>query len=178
MIDIRVCRPGWRKSKTAISSPRPAFRLACILLGNLLAPIATAQTVQPHAGTDTMQTIELWPSSEDAGHVAAPYVRIAQLDVDPRRLDDFKAALKESISSSVRLEPGVFNLYAVALRDNPHRFLVFELYKDEATYNAHRETAHFRKFFESTKSMVTSRTFLDVDPVMLGAKAYWQHSER
>lgn len=52
------------------------------------------------------------------------------------------------------------------------------MYKDEATYNAHRETPHFRKFFESTQTIVTSRTFLDVDPIVLGAKAYWERSDR
>ncbi|CBJ42579.1 Antibiotic biosynthesis monooxygenase [Ralstonia solanacearum CFBP2957] len=100
------------------------------------------------------------------------------MDIDPQRLAEFKAVLQESVSTSVRLEPGVFTLYAVELKETPHRFLVFEMYKDEATYNAHRETPHFRRFIESTQKMVTSRTFLDVDPIVLGAKAYWEHSDR
>ena len=125
-----------------------------------------------------MQTFGLWASTAGEQQAAAPYVRIAQLDIDPQRLAEFKAVLQESISTSVRVEPGVFTLYAVELKGNPHRFLVFEMYKDEATYNAHRETPHFRKFFEATQTMVTSRTFMDVDPVVLGAKAYWTHSDR
>lgn len=125
-----------------------------------------------------MKTFGLWTSTADERQAEAPYVRIAQLDVDPQRLEEFKAVLQESVSTSVRVEPGVFSLYAVELKENPHRFLVFEMYKDEAAYNAHRDTPHFRKFFEATQKMVTSRTFLDVDPVVLGAKAYWERSSR
>ena len=120
-----------------------------------------------------MQNPGLWTAADDAQNAGAPYVRIAQLDVDPRRLAEFKTVLVQSVSTSVHLEPGVYTLYAVALKAHPNRFLVFEMYKDEATYAAHRETPHFRAFFEATQPMVTSRTFLDVDPVVLGAKVHW-----
>lgn len=116
----------------------------------------------------------LWTATDHPQSAGAPYVRIAQLEVDPQRLTEFKTVLERSVSASVRLEPGVYTLYAVAMKAHPNRFLVFEMYKDEATYAAHRETSHFRSFFEATQTMVTSRTFLDVDPVVLGAKAYWQ----
>ncbi|CAJ0806085.1 (4S)-4-hydroxy-5-phosphonooxypentane-2,3-dione isomerase [Ralstonia holmesii] len=121
-----------------------------------------------------MQNPGLWTATDHPQSAGGPYVRIAQLEVDPQRLADFKTVLKQSVSTSVRLEPGVYALYAVAIKTQPNRFLVFEMYKDEATYAAHRETPHFRSFFEATQTMVTSRTFLDVDPVVLGAKAYWQ----
>ena len=136
--------------------------------------ITAAQTTHSHTGDATMQSSGLWTAAGHAQNDGAPYVRIAQLDVDPQRLAEFKTVLEQSVSISVRVEPGVYTLYAVALKAHPNRFLVFEMYKDEATYAAHRETPHFRTFFEATQTMVTSRTFLDVDPVALGAKAYWQ----
>jgi quinol monooxygenase YgiN len=123
-----------------------------------------------------MQRLGLWTATDHAQSADAPYVRIAQLDVDPQRLAEFKTVLEQSVSTSVRVEPGVYTLYAVALKAHPHRFLVFEMYKDAETYAAHRETPHFRMFFEATQTMVTSRTFLDVDPVVLGAKAHWHSS--
>ncbi|WP_239498037.1 MULTISPECIES: putative quinol monooxygenase [Ralstonia] len=136
--------------------------------------IAAAQTPHPQSGDAAMQNPGLWTATDHPQSAGGPYVRIAQLEVDPQRLADFKTVLKQSVSTSVRLEPGVYALYAVAIKTQPNRFLVFEMYKDEATYAAHRETPHFRSFFEATQTMVTSRTFLDVDPVVLGAKAYWQ----
>ncbi|MGA4198829.1 putative quinol monooxygenase [Ralstonia pseudosolanacearum] len=158
-------------------SPRATLRsIVLTLLACLVAQACAAQTTQQPAGNAAMQTLGLWTSAAGEQQPTAPYVRIAQLDVDPQRLAEFEAVLRESASTSVRVEPGVYTLYAVAFKDNPHRFLVFEMYKDEAAYKAHRETPHFRKFFETTQMMVTSRTFLDVNPVVLGAKAYWERS--
>jgi quinol monooxygenase YgiN len=158
-------------------SPQRMLRLLLALTAFFFAHVTVAQTTPLQAGNAHMPSIGLWPSSTDRRQAAAPYVRIAQLEVDPRRLEEFKAALRENASMSVRVEPGVFTIYAVSLKENPNRFLVFEMYKDEATYSAHRETSHFRKFFESTREMVTSRTFLDVDPIVLEAKANWPHPD-
>ena len=44
-------------------------------------------------------------------------VRIAELEIDAGRLAAYTAALKEEISTSVRVEPGVLTLCAVAVKD-------------------------------------------------------------
>ena len=44
----------------------------------------------------------------------AQYVRLAELEIDPARLDAYKAAVKEEMETSVRVEPGVLAIYAVA----------------------------------------------------------------
>lgn len=44
------------------------------------------------------------------------YVRIAELEIDPAQVDAYKAALKEEIEASIRLEPGVLSLHAVAVK--------------------------------------------------------------
>src|SRR6516165_12348333 len=75
-----------------------------------------------------------------------PYVRIAELEIDPARLDAYKASVKEEMEASVRVEPGVLAIYAVAEKDNPTRLRFFEIYADEAAYNTHRESAHFKKY--------------------------------
>src|SRR3954470_17645305 len=77
-----------------------------------------------------------------------PYVRIAELEIDPARLDAYKASVKEEMEASVRVEPGVRAIYAVAEKDNPVRLRFFEIYADEAAYRSHRETAHFKKYAE------------------------------
>jgi quinol monooxygenase YgiN len=99
-----------------------------------------------------------------------PYVRIAELEIDPAHLESFKAAIKESAETSVRVEPGVLVLYAVAEKENPARFRVFEIYADADAYRTHLETPHFRKFRATTEMMVTSRKLLDAVPVAMSAK--------
>ena len=99
-----------------------------------------------------------------------PFVRIAELEIDPAQLESYKAAAKEEMETSVRVEPGVLAIYAVAEADNPSRLRFFEMYADEAAYKAHIESAHFKKYFETTKGMITSRKLIDTVPILLSAK--------
>ena len=100
----------------------------------------------------------------------APFVRIAELEIDPAQLSQFKVAVTTSIETSIRVEPNVLALYAVADSKIPTRITVFEIYADRASYEAHRQTEHFKNFFESTKAMVVSRRLIDTLPIVLCAK--------
>ena len=99
-----------------------------------------------------------------------PVVRFAELEIDPAQLEAYTAAVKEEMETSVRIEPGVLAIYAVAEKDNPSTLRFFEMYADEAAYRAHIASPHFRKYVEVTKNMITSRRLLDVTPVQLSAK--------
>ena len=99
-----------------------------------------------------------------------PYVRIAELEIDPARLEAYKAAVKEEMEASVRVEPGVLAIYAVAEKDNPSRLRFFEMYADEAAYRSHRETAHFKKYAETTKDMIKTKKLIETVPIQLSDK--------
>jgi len=99
-----------------------------------------------------------------------PFVRIAELEIDPAQLERFKAAATEQIEAAVRVEPGVLALYAVSVKDNPALIRVFEIYVDEAAYRAHLETPHFKRFREGTNDIVKSRKLIDTEPIILAAK--------
>ena len=98
-------------------------------------------------------------------------VRLAELEIDPAQLENYKAALREEIEASIRLEPGVLTLYAVSVKDNPTQIRIFEIYADADAYNAHLETPHFKKYKGSTQQMVKSLKLVETDPILLGAKA-------
>jgi quinol monooxygenase YgiN len=97
-------------------------------------------------------------------------VRIAELEIYPDHLDAYKAALTEEIAESIRTEPGVLTLYAVSVKGHPEQIRLFETYRDAASYQAHLQSAHFKKYKEQTQQMVKSLTLLDTDPIMLGSK--------
>jgi quinol monooxygenase YgiN len=99
-----------------------------------------------------------------------PVVRIAELEIDPAQLESYKAVVKEEMEISVRVEPGVLAIYAVAEKGKPTMIRFFEMYADEAAYNAHRDSPHFRKYVEATKDMIVSRKLIENDPVQLSAK--------
>lgn len=100
-----------------------------------------------------------------------PYIRLAELEIDPARREEFSAAIRDEIETAIRVEPGVLALHAVFEKDNPAQVRVFEIYADEGAYRAHLETPHFRKFRAVTEAMIRSRRLLDAVPIVLGAKA-------
>jgi hypothetical protein len=51
----------------------------------------------------------------------SPYVRVAEIEIDPGQLEPYRAAVKEQIQAAVELEPGVLALYSVADKENPFR---------------------------------------------------------
>jgi quinol monooxygenase YgiN len=99
-----------------------------------------------------------------------PIVRLAALEIDPAQIDVYKALLKEEIEASIRIEPGVLTLYAVAVKDHPSQIRLFEMYRDQAAYLSHLQTPHFRKYKTQTQPMVKSLTLLETDPILLGSK--------
>lgn len=100
----------------------------------------------------------------------AAVVRWADIEIDPTQLESFKAAANEHGEATVRVEPRVLALYAVAEKDNPSRIRVLEMYTDANAYRAHLQTPHFQKFRTATDKMVRARELFDTVPVLLGAK--------
>ena|SRR6187402_2122595 len=97
-------------------------------------------------------------------------VRIAELEIDPPQLAVYLEALKEEIEASVRLEPGVLALNAVAEKEHPTRIRLLEIYANDGAYRAHLDSPHFRKYKVSTGKMVKSLRLVETTPIMLGSK--------
>ena len=98
-------------------------------------------------------------------------VRLARLKIDASQLEDYKIALKEEIDTSIRVEPGVLTLNAVADKNNPTDITILEIYLDEESYRKHLETPHFKKYKTTTKDMVKSLELTETTPVLLGTKS-------
>jgi quinol monooxygenase YgiN len=99
-----------------------------------------------------------------------PFVRIAELEINPEHLDGYKAAVKEEIQTSLSVEPGVVAIYCVAEADKPSSLRFFEVYVDETAYKAHIGSPHFRKYADTTRHMIRSRRLIDTVPVVLGTR--------
>ena len=97
-----------------------------------------------------------------------PLVRIAELEIDPGQLPVYKDALKEEITASMRVEPGVLKLYAVSVKDQPSQIRILEEYRDQAAYESHLQTPHFKKYKAETQGMVKSLKLIETEPILLG----------
>ena len=90
-------------------------------------------------------------------------VRLAKIQVDPAQLDRYNAALKEQMTTAVKVEPGVLTYYAVAEKENPSHITILEIYADSNAYKLHIETAHFKKYKAAVQGMVKSLQLVDVN---------------
>lgn len=102
--------------------------------------------------------------------VEDPTVRLAELEIDPAHLEEYKSALREEIETSIRGEPGVLTLYAVSVKGHPERIRLFETYSGVTAYQAHLQSPHFKKYKTLTQKMVKSLTLVETDPILLGEK--------
>ena len=97
-------------------------------------------------------------------------VRIAELDIDPAHRAEFLSAVRAEMEEAVRVEPGVLAIYAVADRDDPDHLRFFEIYSSDAAYEAHLASPHFRKYLDTTRSMVRARELIETVPIQLSSK--------
>lgn len=97
-------------------------------------------------------------------------VRLARLVIDSTQLNRYNALLKEETETSVRVEPGVLTLYAVAEKKRPNHITILEIYADSAAYKAHLQTPHFIKYKTGTKDMVQSLELVEAAPLVPGMK--------
>jgi quinol monooxygenase YgiN len=97
-----------------------------------------------------------------------PYVRVAEIEIDPVQVEAYQAAVKEQIEAAIRLEPGVLALYSVADKDSLAHITVFEIYTDVEAYKTHLETAHFKKY--KTATQTKSLKLRETVPILLGVK--------
>jgi quinol monooxygenase YgiN len=90
-------------------------------------------------------------------------IRLAKIEVDPAQLEEYNAALKEQMQTAIRLEPGVLTYYAVADKKDLSRITILEIYADNAAYQKHIATPHFKKYKTTVEHMVKKLELVDVN---------------
>ena len=97
-------------------------------------------------------------------------VRMAKLVIDSVQLEKYKTALKEQMETAMGAEPGVLLYDAVYEKNDQTHVTIVEVYASDSAYIAHRQTAHFSKYKDTTKDMVKSLELIDVVPIGLVSK--------
>ena len=93
-------------------------------------------------------------------------VRLAEIDIYPDKLDEYMAFAKEVGTVSMTVEPGVIGLFSMQDKADSNKVYILEVYADRAAYQAHLQTAHFKKYKEGTASMVKSLKLTDTTPLV------------
>ena len=93
--------------------------------------------------------------------------RLSRIEVYPEYLDEYRKYAAEVGETSLREEPGVLTMYALAQKDDPCRITILETYASQAAYKAHIASPHFQKYKRGTLKMVKSLELLDQEPLNL-----------
>ncbi|HLK51400.1 MAG TPA: antibiotic biosynthesis monooxygenase [Bryobacteraceae bacterium] len=88
-------------------------------------------------------------------------ILIVNLHVKRERLDAFQQATRENAQNSIK-EPGVLRFDVLQQTEDPTRFVLYEVYRDNDAPAQHRETAHYKAWVAKVPDMLVEpriRTF-------------------
>lgn len=94
-------------------------------------------------------------------------VRLAEIEIDPEKLDAYLEYAAEVGRVSMATEPGVIALFSMQDVSDPCKVYILEVYADKQAYEAHVQTAHFRKYKDGTADMVRSLKLIDTIPMVV-----------
>jgi autoinducer 2-degrading protein len=77
------------------------------------------------------------------------YVLVVSARIKPEQRGRFLEAIEENAVSSVRDEGGCLRFDVVRDNDDPHHYLLYEVYRDEEAFQAHRDSDHFARWREA-----------------------------
>lgn len=129
------------------------MRFLTAAIGLLIYMTIMAQDVNP----------EKLPMAEDG------IVRLSRIEVYPQYLDEYIKMATEVGTTSLRTEPGVLTMYAVADKNNPCLITILETYASQDAYKSHIATPHFQKYKQGTLHMVKSLELCDQTPLNLNS---------
>jgi quinol monooxygenase YgiN len=92
-------------------------------------------------------------------------IRIAEIEIYPEHLSQYKAILKEESAASVKLESGVLAIFPMYQKNDSTQIRIIEIYNDKEAYQAHLKTPHFQKYKTTTTKMVKTLKLVEMDAI-------------
>jgi quinol monooxygenase YgiN len=89
-------------------------------------------------------------------------VRIAEIEIDARFVNEYVAALTGEAEASLRLEPGVISIFPMHQKEKATLIRILEIYEDLAAYDSHIKSPHFLKYKATTLKMVKSLRLVEM----------------
>lgn len=99
------------------------------------------------------------------------YINAVDLDIVPAQQDAYLAAIKENSEAAIQ-EPGCKEFNILVLGDDPNHLFLFEVYENEAAFQAHRASEHFKKYAALTANMVAKRVSRPMGAIGMNAKPH------
>jgi len=79
------------------------------------------------------------------------YVIVATIQIQPERREAFMEEMLADARGSVGSEPGCLRFDVIQDREDANRIYLYEVYRDEAAFEAHGRAPHFIKWRDTVK---------------------------
>ena len=96
------------------------------------------------------------PGQRVVAQAAGSYVNAVDLDIVPAEREAYLAAITENGMAAAK-EPGCRRFDILNLASDLNHFFLYEVYENEAAFQAHRASEHFKKYAATTAKMVAKR---------------------
>lgn len=127
--------------------------------------------VSPEILTDHKKRTALVPQflgDKKIKQTATTQTRLVNVTVKPEHNIQFSKIIQAEMAQSLKVEDGVLAMYAATKQDSPNDWIFFEIYADEAAYQAHRETSHFKDYLKQTDKMIADKHYTAIQTAYLG----------
>ena len=84
------------------------------------------------------------------------FVLSVELRIKPENVESFMARALENAAQS-RKEPGCRQFEVLVDPKEPTRVMLYEVYVDERAFDAHQQTAHFKRYVADAVPLLASR---------------------
>ena len=114
-----------------------------LLLGLLHHPEPAAGLILTRAGMRLETVRESVVSLLSGERSAERHVVLVQVTIRPELQEEFETALVHNARESVRRDPGCLRFDVCRDKDQPNRWVLYEVYDTPEAHAAHRQSAHF-----------------------------------
>lgn len=97
-------------------------------------------------------------------------VNLVTVTLKPEAQQAFRDVVIAEMVQSMKVEEGVLAMYAATDKAQPEKWFFLEVYANEAAYQQHRNTPHFKDYLAQTADMSSDKIFINISPVLLGNK--------
>lgn len=85
------------------------------------------------------------------------FALVVKLRIKPDSIDKFMAAVMENGKAARETEPGCRTFDILVDPSDPTAAMLYEVYDDEAAFEAHQKTPHFKKYLDTALQWLESR---------------------
>lgn len=95
------------------------------------------------------------------------FVITVEFELYPTQAGAFLPLMQANAAQSLASEEGCDQFDVCVDPDDPARVFLYEVYHDEAAFQAHLDTAHFKAFDAATADMIVSKSVQSYKRVIL-----------